>query len=563
MKPQVATELVDIACRDFELFHDPAGEPFAATLSLPRETFRIERRARRFGGALSRSYYKERHGAPSDSALSAALRTLGEIALADGGEHDVFIRVGEHAGLTYYDLADGRRRAVEIGPQGYRVVDDPPVLFLRPKGLMSQVEPAAGGSLDDLRELLNVADDDGFRLLVGFLLSAIQSRGPYPLLSITGVQGSAKSTAAWIIRMLADPNEAPLRAPPRDLWDLAVATRGSWVIAIDNMSRIPPELSDALCRLSTGGAFANRELYTTAEEFTFEARRPVVLTSIPDVVTSSDLADRTLGVILEPIPDHSRRTEAEVRAAFAEAAPRLLGGMFMAMSGAMASVTSGQPHELPRMAELATVMARAEPALRWQPGSFASALSANRTQAAASSVEASTVGRYLLALAEQGGFRGTASDLLAQLENQAGEDARRDRYLPKNARSLSSTLRRMLPDLVRLGVPMAFSREGHDGARTITIGSVSSDSAPRPVTLPSGSRDVPAPRVAEAVSAMEHVGFDLFWSPGRMAATALQKSGGNAFVAARALNMLGAPARAGGTWTAVKVEAACRGEGSS
>src|SRR5256886_5689169 len=116
--------------------------------------------------------------------------------------------------------------------------------------------PLPGGALDDLRPFLNVADDGDYRLLVTWLLAALRPRGPYPVLVLHGEQGSAKSTTARVLRMLIDPNGAPLRAEPHDDRDLMIAATNGWIVALDNLSHLPPWLSDALCRLATGGAFA-------------------------------------------------------------------------------------------------------------------------------------------------------------------------------------------------------------------------------------------------------------------------------------------------------------------
>ena len=37
-----------------------------------------------------------------------------------------------------------------------------------------------------------------------------------------------------------------------------VAANNGWMIALDNLSFVPSWLSDALCRLATGGGFSTR-----------------------------------------------------------------------------------------------------------------------------------------------------------------------------------------------------------------------------------------------------------------------------------------------------------------
>ena len=66
--------------------------------------------------------------------------------------------------------------------------------------------------------------------------------------------------------MLVDPSTAPLRTTPRSEHDLYIAADNAHVVALDNISTLPPWLSDALCRLSTGGGFSTRTLYENREE---------------------------------------------------------------------------------------------------------------------------------------------------------------------------------------------------------------------------------------------------------------------------------------------------------
>ena len=115
-----------------------------------------------------------------------------------------------------------------------------------------------------------------FTLAVAWLLAALRNEGPYPVLVLTGEQGSAKSTCARMLRALVDPSQAPLRSVPRIERDLFIAAQREHVIALDNLSGVPAWLSDALCRLSTGGAYASRELYYNDEEVVLDAICPLI-----------------------------------------------------------------------------------------------------------------------------------------------------------------------------------------------------------------------------------------------------------------------------------------------
>src|SRR5262249_46225711 len=158
------------------------------------------------------------------------------------------------------------RSVVEISAAGWRIISDPPVYFRRPAGLKALPMPTRGGNLERLRTLLNLKDDQSWRLVVGWSLAAMWPRPPFPVLVLTGEHGSAKSTTAKILRQVIDPTDALLRSMPRKYDDLAVAAHNSWILAFDNMSMIQPGMSDMFCQVSTGGTFTTRRFYVNLEE---------------------------------------------------------------------------------------------------------------------------------------------------------------------------------------------------------------------------------------------------------------------------------------------------------
>ena len=130
---------------------------------------------------------------------------------------------------------------------------------------------ASRGSADCLRTFLNVQSDSDFVLVIAWLVAALRGCGPYPLLALAGEQGSAKSTFSRILRALIDPNTAPLRSLPRGRRrDLFIAANNGHVLSFDNISGVSAWLSDALCRISTGGGFSVRQLYTDQDESLFD-----------------------------------------------------------------------------------------------------------------------------------------------------------------------------------------------------------------------------------------------------------------------------------------------------
>ncbi len=256
---------------------------------------------------------------------------------------------------------------MEISADGWRIVDNREVAFLRPTGMLPLPTPNHSGDITRLKSLLNI-DEAGWILIVGWLVQAFNPKGPYPVLTLNGEQGTAKSSAARLFRNLIDPNESPLRATPRNEHDLVLAAVNGWVLNFDNLSLVQPWLADALCRISTGGGFSTRTLYTDKEESLFNSMRPIILNGITDVVTRHDLADRTIYINLNPVKE--RILESTLSNQFNEKVPYILGGLFSAVSTALKNIKTTSLSDLPRMADFALWVKAAEPSLPWKDGLF-------------------------------------------------------------------------------------------------------------------------------------------------------------------------------------------------
>src|ERR1700704_6632330 len=406
----VPNMLVDLAAHA-DLFHTATGIAYAdLAIGGHRETWPV--RSSRFRGWLGGRYYDGTGDAASAAALNSALNLLEARAQFDSPERTVHVRVAEHDGHIYLDLADPSWRAVDIGPDGWQVVGEPPVRFRRPAGLLPLPIPQRGGALAELASFLNLRDQDELILVSTWLLAALRSGGPYPLLVISGEQGSAKTVLAKLLRALGDPNAAPVRTLPREERDLFIAANNGHVLAFDNLSALPSWLSDTLCRLASGGSFAVRQLYTDQDEVLFDAARPIILNGIEDVVTRPDLADRGLFVSLRPIAEAQRRPEQELWREFELARPRLLGAPLDAVSHGFHMRPQLRVDRLPRMADFALWAAACETAV-WPAGTFARAHADNRRAAVEDAIASDPVAACVRELmAERSSWAGSAADLL-------------------------------------------------------------------------------------------------------------------------------------------------------
>lgn len=458
-----AAHAIDLAQEAGTSFwHDADGEAFADVYQRDdvRQTMRV--RSRDFRTWLSGLVFRAGGGALGGQHGTDAVNVLSDLAVHDGPERKVYVRIAQGAdAAVYLDLGDPTWRAVEITARGWRIVPEPPVRFRRPRALRALPVPKRGGDFDELRRALSIEDGRDWILLISWLAGALHPFGPYPILLLTGEQGTAKSTTGRVLRSLVDPSEAPLRSPPRDDQALIVAAKNGQVIGLDNISRIPEWLSDALCRIATGGGYSARQLYTDGDEVVYADRRPIIMTSIEDVLTRGDLADRSISITLPTIPDSARRTEADLDSELDRIRPGVLGALLDALSTGLRRQHGIRFETLPRMADFAAWVVACEPALPWKPGGFLEAYSEARNETVQSSIDADLVASALVTFMEQRTeWQGTAMQLLEDLNRVWPEGALVPKAWPQSPRGLSGRVTRAAPMLREAGIGVERGKRG-------------------------------------------------------------------------------------------------------
>lgn len=455
---------------DMRLWHTPDRRPYA---SIRRdghwEHYPVD--SGQFVSLLSHRHYLDEGKTPSGSALDDLKRQLIGQARFDGEQHRCFTRLGHADGTIYLDLGTDDWSAVEIGADGWRVVAEPGARFSRTPGAGALPIPIPGtGDITLLRRFLNVASEDDFRLLVGWLIGCLYPTGPYPILILTGEQGSAKSTTAKVLRQLIDPAKPATGSSPKDERDLFIAATNRHVLAYDNLSRIKPDLADALCRIATGGGFSTRKLHTNDEEMLFDVTRPCLLNGIPELASRADLADRAISITLPVIPPERRQCEQDFWSAFDAARPRILAGLLDAVSTALARWDTVQLPRPPRMADFARRVTAAEPALGCPDGAFLAAYEANREAIGDATIDDSAVATAIVALIDQTGrWSGTVTDLIRELRTRFPALTDDREAFPRQPARFGAELRRLEPVLRRKGLSITQTREGRMRTRIITI----------------------------------------------------------------------------------------------
>ena len=457
-----ADQLVDMALERYRFGRTDKDEPFAVLCDGPNVAMMLKGSADALRPTLAREFRRRFGRTPGASALADALNVLQGEAL-DTEPEPVFLRSAAYGDGVVIDLGDSTGQAVIVRARGWELVERSPVLFRRTPLTGPLPVPARGGTLEELRELLNVTDES-WPEIVGFLVAAFLPNIPHPILLLSGLQGTGKSSAARLLVQLVDPSAAPLRSEPRTLDQWQIAASGSWVVVIDNLSSIPGWLSDAICRAATGDGMVKRQLYTDSGLAVLSFRRVVVLTSIDAGALRGDLGERLLLVDLERIPDAGRRTEEEIDALFSEKRPRLFGACLDALAAVLAKLPRVRPGRLPRMADFGRVLAAADAA-----GITSEALDRFRHQQARIAAEVIDADSFGMALVElvrrRNRWQGTATELLAALS----PDGQKPPHEWPKSNGVAGRIKRLVPALQSQGIKVHIPKERSSKGRIITL----------------------------------------------------------------------------------------------
>ncbi|MFI5417277.1 MAG: bifunctional DNA primase/polymerase [Candidatus Lutacidiplasmatales archaeon] len=513
-----ADRLVEIAS-GAELFHDDQLEAFATVEANGHfETYRV--RSVPFRRWLVFRYRSAYGKVPSPHTVQAAILSVEAAAQIEGQCVNVHTRVGWDGEALWIDLGGPTWRTAKVTTMGWEICDWAAIKFVRGKSQAPLPIPRRDGSIAALVPFLGAesVEDEHFVQAVSWLVGSFHPFGPYPVLYLLAEQGSGKSSAARYLRGLIDPSSIPTRSLPREERDLAVAARGSWVLSFDNVSTISGWLSDALSRLSTGGGFGTRTLYTDDDETLFGGRRPVLMNGIPQAIVEPDLRDRALVAHWPRIA--LRRSVRDLDGEFEAKAGGIFGALLDALSSAIRSLAleAAQRKDLPRMADFAVWVEAAEPRLPWRSGRFAEVFESTRASATQSVLSESLVAQSVIQfISDVRNWEGTATSLLDELTETSGFSPLTGRRSPKDwpasPKTLSQSLRKLAPDLRSVGIWVTFDKAGKERTRLIRLStgpgqndrdSASAASAPSAIaTIPDGGAPLAAGAEADAKDAAD------------------------------------------------------------
>jgi hypothetical protein len=333
-----STELIVIAKRHTDLWHSQLAVGYASFerdghfehhLVSSRE-FKDwladrygENHKREIDGELVPIYPKQEDQREAQFAIEAYARR--------GEEKEPKIRVIAEGNDLWIDRGDQDWSGIRVNADGWKV--DAPLVppLVRGKGMRALPLPRLGGRIDDLRPFVNLPSED-FVLFCGTIATIFNAFGHYLTVILCGPPGSGKTTATRVIRALTDPHAIRSKrfSSVRDLMHSQ-----THLVALENVSRISPELSDAICALNTATEYEERKYYSQGEQWTAGHHSPVIINGVPsNLADRTDLADRTVTFAFDYLGENVRSEDVFWRK-FDEASPRLLGVILDGLVGAM------------------------------------------------------------------------------------------------------------------------------------------------------------------------------------------------------------------------------------
>ncbi len=164
---------------EYNLFADAEGTAYVSLPAIHNGVSCEEVRAIRSSAARSSltALYRDTYGSlVTSQAIKEGIDSLE--AEARQTTISVGLRTMSHEHGFALDLGDKLWTRVIVSPGSWATTNEIRPRFRREAGTLPLRMPVAGGDIRVLRRFLNVADDDSFSLLLGWLVFALQPKGP-------------------------------------------------------------------------------------------------------------------------------------------------------------------------------------------------------------------------------------------------------------------------------------------------------------------------------------------------------------------------------------------------
>lgn len=464
-----------------ELFHDQHETPYAR-IRQKNVNVTLPIRSRQFKVWLANLLWEAEQKSAGSEALAGALNVLQAKALYEGQKHTLYNRMAPAEDGIWIDMADDKWRAIKVTAEGWRIVDDPPILFKRYSHQKALVEPKLDGDAWTFLKFVNVDEEDKNTrlLLLCAIISYLIPMIPHVILVLHGIQGSGKTCLFKVVRLLIDPSAVEVLTLPRNERERVQQLDHHWCAFYDNVTSFPTWMSDTLCRAATGGGFTKRELYTDDQDIIYNFKRCVGLNGINIAAQRGDLLDRSLLVGLQDIPKDKRKTEEQLLAEFESHKSEILGGFLDVLTKAIRFYPNVRSKELFRMADFTRWGCAIAKALGKAEEGFIEAYEAKVKVQIEEAAHASPLATVLIYFMENHKkWEGTPSQLYRVLMTHAkyvGISTRQKAW-PKAPHVLVRQLNELAPSLKSLGLEVVTGIRTGSARRIIvnTVTTVTSD----------------------------------------------------------------------------------------
>jgi hypothetical protein len=461
--------LLHIARERTTFFHTASGDVYATIDG--GEILSVSTAAGELHDWLMDAFISENKRAPTASAVKNAIQALQAVARRRSERAEVYMRSAAIDNTIYIDLADDQHHVVEISASGWRIINDTPIKFLRPTGMRPLPEPRQGGSIEQLRPYANLTDA-GFILFTQLLIDALHQRVERPVGCLIGGEGRAKSSLAKVAQRLLDPRATDPGNPPTTVRELTVRARNGIVLIFDNLSTLSQDMSDAICRLSSGVDSGMRKLFTDATQFGVRGSRSILFTAVKNPVTAPDLAERQVLLRLSAVTDKQRVTNRKFWSAFERDTPDILGGLYDIVAHGLRELPHVRLARLPRLAEFVEGGVACEGGHRL--GSFMAAFESAAREALDDVIEDHPVALAVAAfMASRDGqpWKGSATALKIALETNDPTEQRvtEGKKWPHDVRPFGVQLWGMQTALRKAGIELSEGERSPDRRRGRTL----------------------------------------------------------------------------------------------
>jgi hypothetical protein len=411
-------------------------------------------------------------GSPITSdASNRVLLTLAAKARFEGKLYPLEVRSVRRDDGLWYDLGSS---AVHITETGWRVTDQPPIIFKRFPHQKPQVVPARGGDIRALLKYVNITSKAEQVLFIVYVVAAFIPEFPHPLLILHGAQGAGKTTPMKLMKELIDPSVIGGLSAPKNLEGFVQTASHHSFLFFDNLSKMPEWFSDALARAATGDSFSKRELYSNDDDVFYRFQKTIALNGINQVVYKPDLLDRSILLNLVRIAPDKRKEAQVFWAEFEADRAAILGAILDVLSSAMAIYPTVKLAKLPRMADFTRWGYAIAEAAGFGGEAFIHAYNANIALQHDEAIEANPVAKAIVEFVKsKPDWEGTPAELYSLLGTSAFKlGISQSSGWPRDAARFGRALTPIVPNLNAAGIDLERSRSKD---RLVTIRKITVD----------------------------------------------------------------------------------------